>query len=402
MTHRRRSGQRRGARLQGRRHRPSRATLSLVLGMAGLAVSALLAGQAGAGAAVAARPAAAVAPHGSLNGVTCVSAEDCIAVGGASKPIPFTSKMKNTAERWNGKKWSTVLPPGPSAALGASLSSVACTSASNCIAVGDYTKTSGDTGAQADLWNGRSWSATQVALPEGAAPTSLSGVACASASNCWAVGTAGKLTLIDHWDGTKWSLASSPSPHPARPNVLLGVACASARECWAVGHDVPAAATASLTERWNGSRWAVAHTPSSGPGEQNGDICSSSSACLAVGVSDSFHPLSQRWNGSGWNATTMPRLNGELLGVACVRRTDCVAVGDATSTSGQSVVLGERWNGSKWATMRSRGPAEAALVTLESAACTGASNCWAVGTYLRGPYLYPLIEHWNGGAWSVN
>ena len=69
----------------------------------------------------------------------------------------------------------------------------------------------------------------------------LEGVTCASASECWAVGSydtdpnhTSSQTLIEHWNGTSWSIVASPN-NGMSVNLLHGVACASASECWAVG-----------------------------------------------------------------------------------------------------------------------------------------------------------------------
>src|SRR5205823_8197298 len=63
----------------------------------------------------------------------------------------------------------------------------------------------------------------------------LTGVTCASALDCWAVGLAGDQTqTFVQWNGTSWSLAAPPSALPF--NHLNGVTCASGSDCWAVGY----------------------------------------------------------------------------------------------------------------------------------------------------------------------
>src|SRR2546421_8709731 len=68
----------------------------------------------------------------------------------------------------------------------------------------------------------------------------LQSVACATASECWAVGSYYfdpnfNQTLIMRWDGRSWSIVSSPNTSPAQSNALHSVACASPTQCWAVG-----------------------------------------------------------------------------------------------------------------------------------------------------------------------
>jgi hypothetical protein len=72
----------------------------------------------------------------------------------------------------------------------------------------------------------------------------LYGVTCTSASECWAVGyhyNASNIpqTLIEQWNGTAWSILDSPNNGTAT-NQLSGVTCASASECWGVGYYIDA------------------------------------------------------------------------------------------------------------------------------------------------------------------
>jgi hypothetical protein len=102
-------------------------------------------------------------------------------------------------------------------------------------------------------WNGNSW--TIVDSPsESSAPASiLNGITCPSASNCRAVGlyiNASSIaqTLIIQWDGSSWSVVPSPD-QTTQANSLSGVACASANDCWAVGSYNNSSVNQTLIER---------------------------------------------------------------------------------------------------------------------------------------------------------
>lgn len=119
----------------------------------------------------------------------------------------------------------------------------------------------------------------------------LNSVACASPSDCWAVGTYftgthnyGQ-TLIEHWDGNSWTIVPSPNATTTNSNVLSAVACASASECWAVGSYNNGSAAQTLIERWNGTSWAIVPSPNNGTQSNalSGVTCSSASECWAVG-----------------------------------------------------------------------------------------------------------------------
>src|SRR5205823_12380814 len=79
----------------------------------------------------------------------------------------------------------------------------------------------------------------------------LTSVACASSSECWAVGysqptdgfgdrSGAVSTLTEEWNGSSWVIVSSPNwvnPDNTQDwSYLNGVACNSASDCWAVGH----------------------------------------------------------------------------------------------------------------------------------------------------------------------
>ena len=65
-------------------------------------------------------------------------------------------------------------------------------------------------------------------------------VAAGPGTRAWAVGYDGGAgnfrTLTERWNGTKWAVVPSPNPSPL-DNVLFGVDALSAASAWAVGYD---------------------------------------------------------------------------------------------------------------------------------------------------------------------
>src|SRR6476646_1581058 len=172
----------------------------------------------------------------------------------------------------------------------------------------------------------------------------LFGVACVSASDCWAVGDYSNenvipRTLIEHWDGISWAIVSSPNTNTTDRNFLTGVTCASPSECWAVGyyyHDILPVQT--LIERWDGISWAIVSSPNTSAAEDNnlyGVTCVSASECWAVGNYDvngiAFQTLIERWDGISWAIVTSPNTSAtqdnDLYGVTCGSASECWAVG---------------------------------------------------------------------------
>jgi hypothetical protein len=69
--------------------------------------------------------------------------------------LPYTSgSYEQLAEHWNGTTWTVQPTPSPH---GGDLTSVSCTSAAACTAVGFYDAGTGGLAALADRWNGTSW-----------------------------------------------------------------------------------------------------------------------------------------------------------------------------------------------------------------------------------------------------
>jgi hypothetical protein len=143
-----------------------------------------------------------------LNGVTCVSASDCWTVG-----YYYSNGAASNGtliERWNGTSWSIVSSPSNSASAKNVLNGVTCVSASNCWAVGSYYTGGGDQ-TLIEHWDGTLWIIVPSPNTSDRQTNVLSGVTCVSASDCWAVGNHYNdgpfQTLTEHY-------TVSPSPTP--------------------------------------------------------------------------------------------------------------------------------------------------------------------------------------------
>ncbi len=143
----------------------------------------------------------------------------------------------------------------------------------------------------------------------------LFGVTCVSASDCWAVGDYSNdnsipRTLIEHWDGTSWAIVSSPNTSTTDRNFLTGVTCASASECWAVGYYYNGSIIQTLIERWDGTSWAIVSSPNPAPNSYLNDVtCVSASDCRAVGYyynGSAYQTLIERWDGTSWAIVSSP------------------------------------------------------------------------------------------------
>ncbi len=210
-----------------------------------------------------------------LNGVYCLSAKNCLAVGGYGSSAAG-GKTLNEVLSWNGTKWSAVAVPDPGGRKANAvneLSSVTCTAARNCLAVGTEGNDHNTTHLFNEVlkWNGRTWSQVGVPNPDhakGSYGNELSSISCTGASNCWAVGNSGLYAVGTgisnealHWTGKKWSSVSIPDPagHKSEDlSILYDVRCQTAKDCWAVGEF---ALSGSVDQQqllqWNNEKWNI-------------------------------------------------------------------------------------------------------------------------------------------------
>ena len=300
------------------------------------------------------------------------------------------------------------------------LDAVACSSSTDCEAVGYYRTTSGASLPLAEVWNGTNWALQTIPNPKGSTGSVLLGVACPSATHCEAVGyytnsSQVQAPLAERWNGTTWALQAIPDPTGSTQSQLQAVACPSSTRCQAVGYyNNSSNGVSTVAERWNGTTWALRTTPN--PGTTQSDLqavaCPSTTDCEAVGYQDNssgvFVTLAEDWNGTTWAVQTTPSPAGApdsyLYGEACSSATSCEAVGYyVPSSQGGSQMLAERWNGTTWALQTTPIPAGAIGSTLNEVACPSSTpDCEAVGAYSASSSpTVTLAERWNGTTWAL-
>jgi hypothetical protein len=339
-----------------------------------------------------------------LVSVTCASASECWAVG--------NYYFKTLIQRWDGTSWTITSSPGSGRNGDEQLKGVACASASQCWSVGNVEFYQGGIvhypgtyyGSFFEQWNGSSWNLATSSTIIDTIYHKLNGVTCASASDCWAVGS--DATPIERWNGGSWAIVNAPTRYP-----LNGVTCVSASECWAVGHysyylGNDRFLEQTLIERWNGSEWAIVSSPNTSSTKSNSlnsVACGSGSECWAVGYyiddSDHLQRLIERWNGNSWvivSSANNGMQESQLNGVTCPLATDCRAVGYYVNGDGIAQTLVEQWDGSSWEVVPSANTDGTHHNRLNSVTCLSASDCWAVGIYTDSTGVaQTLIEHWT-------
>jgi hypothetical protein len=232
----------------------------------------------------------------------------------------------------------------------------------------------------------------------------LSDVSCVKANECWAVGgTGGGLPLIEHKTNADhfWTIVPGALPAGATDAWLKRLVCPSSVDCWATGGSwSPTQGTHAFLEHYDGSSWSVTFSPSG-----NGDFlsrvaCINASNCWAIGGL-----LLDHYDGTNWTTVADP-VAGSLSDITCVGFTaECWAVGSARApVPSTSQTLVEHYQGGTWAVVASPNPPSSTGSVLYTVACTGPSDCWAVGGYvgqIGGYGTLTFSEHYDGSGWTL-
>ncbi len=306
---------------------------------------------------------------GALTTVSCTSARRCLAVGYRDNGSGITP----LAEIWDGTTWALMATPIPKGAASGSLSGLSCSGPNACLAVGsDASKAqqkSGDTSPLAETWNGKAWKIRIAVLPKHATSGSLLGTSC-TAKTCVAVGYSGRFAydgkaLAEMWNGNTWKVTTIPKPKGAVADTLYGVSCHPAHDCLAVGY------------------WAT-----------------EDEYRVATGA-----PLAEVWHGgASWKITPVPPSDSLLSGVSCTSAKACMAVGDNGLGTGGFYTESEQWNGTRWRSVPIATRLDSS--SLGGVSCHSADACLTVGSYdtndAEAAYV-TLAEAWNGQKrkWTI-
>ncbi|HLH46649.1 MAG TPA: hypothetical protein VKV25_05770, partial [Acidimicrobiales bacterium] len=337
-----------------------------------------------------------------LYAVSCTSASFCMAVG----DYAGTSGAAQTlAEVYNGTSWSRTTTVNPAATADNKLVGVSCVSTSFCVAVGYYIGPNGSAQTLAETYNGTSWSQATTVNPSATASNTLAAVSCSSSSFCVAVGYymlgSYAQTLAEIYNGSSWSQAATVNPAATASNELVGVSCTAVSFCVAVGYYGASSAAQTLAEIYNGTSWSQAATANPSANDALYAVsCVSTSFCVAVGYNPP-QTLAEVYNGSSWSqsATVNPAANDELLGVSCTSSSFCMAVGYG-GAFGVAVTVAETYNGTSWTSLSPASPDGISGDALYATSCPSSGTCLAVGSRYNAPQS-SLAELWAAGAWSV-
>ncbi len=194
-------------------------------------------------------------PQVFMSGLSCPAIGSCVAVGSANS----SSGTQLVADSLLNGSWTVTTLPTPADAPGPSLSAIACPVVGSCVAVGrNADDISNAWQPITEALSSGTWTASTLPLPAGATNESLSGVSCASAGSCEAVGVytdsnGNEQALADSLANSTWTSTILTDPTNLQQAVLAGVSCPTAASCQAVGNGFgwdagirPAVATLSI------------------------------------------------------------------------------------------------------------------------------------------------------------
>ena len=266
----------------------------------------------------------------------------------------------------------------------------------------------------AERWNGTSWVVTPSANPTGNVDV-LYGVANISPADAWAAGYSdtgsGYRALIEHWNGSSWRAVAAPTAPSSSAEFLYAISAVSATDVWAVGthFDSSAGGEVGLIEHFDGTSWKIVPSPTLYDAGQH--VIPDLDTVSAISSTDVWAATSsgvqrgvfEHWDGSTWSVVTSPVNTStnivDIQSVAGASKGDVWAVGHTRGFGRRAPTIPviEHWNGTAWSAVTAPTGASTELFTV---AALAANDAWAVGYNFNSP-AGTLVQHWDGTRWTV-
>ena len=280
------------------------------------------------------------------------------------------------------------------------------------------------------------WS--DVTPPEaspGYAASGLNSVSCPTRLTCFGVGEYENALGRDRPMGAKqlagsWFKAvdiSPPADAQSNPQAALNsIDCPSATTCWAVGSYVDQALhQQAMAVKFTAGSWRQAikvsvPADSAGTASLVSIACPTSTTCIAVGsyrqTNTGTRAIFTTLQGGVWKqakAARMPKdasssFPSAFTSISCQGASDCWAVGSYLNSRPATAPMGDHWqSGSLGRAIALPYPNDAFIVntppTLSSISCSRTGGCLAAGTYVDGPNTSQgFNDLLRSNLWSTN
>jgi hypothetical protein len=377
---------------------------------------------------------------------SCVSAVFCAQAGN----YDATSGNGTYVSVLSGGHWTATavpLPAGTASTFVGSIDDVTCPTAQFCIGVGAFgDPSSNDQAPLVSTYANGQWTSSAVALPADAATSNqtavLADLSCLSPTSCVAAGSYNsnasgtpQYGLLATLTGSTWSAIQAPEPTDAVANQnasLAAVSCAAPSTCVAVGEYTPSAsvnATAAEVLTTTNGTWSAqtptlpvdAATGANVSAFLNGVSCSAGQ-CEAGGGYASTNGVSQEGllahivgttvttiqaaqpTGHDTNVATEDVTLGQISPnyISCTFTGTCVAAGIYIDDNDVAQGLIETIsNGAPSATEAPLPTGASSTSTiLNGASCLSGTACTVVGSFETAGGIQPLVDQLSGTTWT--
>jgi hypothetical protein len=190
-------------------------------------------------------------------------------------------------------------------------------------------------------------------------------------------------------------------PAPALHGGVSALAATSASDLWAIG--TVGVGFPPIILHWDGAAWGqVPQEPMTGA--PAGAVAISPADAWAVGADLANAPFSMHWDGSMWSQVSVATVGtfDVLRGITARSSTDIWAAGSFDDIDGIHPLV-DHWDGGAWTRVFAPDGVPNSVNVLTGISAVAANDVWAVGyqdVSRTGDYQ-PLIEHWDGTSWTV-
>ncbi len=278
-----------------------------------------------------------------LSAVWCASMTSCVAVGDAG-PLESNGAQPLVETLSNGT-WTATSPSLPDSGITGSLDAISCVTAEWCVAAGDFGDSQDNTYSLFEVLSHGTWTPEVGPTPSQSTESGIRSVQCFTITSCDAVGFYGGLSssngLLEMLSGHRWTASAVGGK-----GILDSLSCVSSSSCLAVGSTVHGG---GYTETMSGgATWTRGTLPRPEGGGNGNGIAGVScpktvSSCVAIGgwrlpPPDHYFPrlLIETESHGTWTPTEIPAPSGLMTaeGIACPKVSACVGVGNSDSNGG--------------------------------------------------------------------
>jgi hypothetical protein len=273
----------------------------------------------------------------SLGAVWCASMTSCVAVGEAG-PLEANGAQP-LVESLSDGTWTPTSPPLPETAITGSLDAISCVTTEWCVAAGYFGDSEDHTYSLFEVFSNGAWTPEVGPTPSVlASQAGMRSVQCFTETSCDAVGFYGGISssngLLETFSGNAWAGTALGGT-----GILDSLSCVSSSSCLAVGSTSNGG---GYTETLSGTTWTSGALPGPGRGGIAGVSCPKTvSSCVAIGTwraPHHYYPrlLVETESHGTWKATALAPPSGLMnaQGIACPRVSACVGIGTSAANGG--------------------------------------------------------------------